>query len=304
MSTLTKVLIVLLSVASIFLCGIVATYVANADNFKEKYEAANTRLGRADADVTAANDEVNRLKASTEQDKGNLQAEIGRLKSELASVQGELTQAENKRDQLQNSVDQLTSQVEAQGVTNAKWQDMLKAAEAELMKVNAELTKLGSQNKQVTAAILEKMAIITQLEAQAQELTKENEKLQAALVQVWRNYNKTVGRSPTITDTIPGMGKAQPQLPAPRVEPVSPEIRELGLKGVVSQVDLKNSLAEISIGAADGVKDKMKFYATRGDAFICEILILDVYAERAVGFLERVQSPPKAGDSVSTSLGS
>jgi septal ring factor EnvC (AmiA/AmiB activator) len=293
-----------LSVASIFLCGIVATYVANADNFKEKYEAANTRLGRADADVTAANDEVNRLKASTEQDKGNLQAEIGRLKSELASVQGELTQAENKRDQLQNSVDQLTSQVEAQGVTNAKWQDMLKAAEAELMKVNAELTKLGSQNKQVTAAILEKMAIITQLEAQAQELTKENEKLQAALVQVWRNYNKTVGRSPTITDTIPGMGKAQPQLPAPRVEPVSPEIRELGLKGVVSQVDLKNSLAEISIGAADGVKDKMKFYATRGDAFICEILILDVYAERAVGFLERVQSPPKAGDSVSTSLGS
>jgi hypothetical protein len=48
----------------------------------------------------------------------------------------------------------------------------------------------------------------------------------------------------------------------------------------------------------------MKFYATRGDSFICEILILDVYAERAVGFLERVQTPPKSGDSISTSIGS
>ena len=72
----------------------------------------------------------------------------------------------------------------------------------------------------------------------------------------------------------------------------------------MTQVDLKNSLAVISIGAADGVKEKMRFYVTRGDAFICEILILDVDAERAVGFLERVQTPPKVRDSVSSNIGS
>ena len=35
MSTLTKVLIVLLTISSIFLCGIVVTYVSNAHNYKK-----------------------------------------------------------------------------------------------------------------------------------------------------------------------------------------------------------------------------------------------------------------------------
>ncbi len=38
MSTLTKILIVLLSLFSIFLCGAVVTYVATATNFKNALE--------------------------------------------------------------------------------------------------------------------------------------------------------------------------------------------------------------------------------------------------------------------------
>ena len=37
LSTLTKVLVVLVSLISIFLCGIVVTYVANSSNYKELY---------------------------------------------------------------------------------------------------------------------------------------------------------------------------------------------------------------------------------------------------------------------------
>ena len=39
MSPLTKILIVLLTLSSIFLCGIVVTYVGNADNYKEQYKS-------------------------------------------------------------------------------------------------------------------------------------------------------------------------------------------------------------------------------------------------------------------------
>ncbi|MCP4707366.1 MAG: hypothetical protein GY869_01970, partial [Planctomycetes bacterium] len=38
MSPLTKVMALLVSVLSIFLCGVVVVYVANVDNFKQKYE--------------------------------------------------------------------------------------------------------------------------------------------------------------------------------------------------------------------------------------------------------------------------
>jgi hypothetical protein len=85
------------------------------------------------------------------------------------------------------------------------------------------------------------------------------------------------------------------------VVPVS-ATKDLELKGRVTAVDPKNSMAQISIGAADGVKESMKFHVTRGDQFVCDILILDVDAEKAVGILELVQQPPKVGDNVSTSL--
>lgn len=308
MSTLTKVLIVLLTVSSIFLCGTVATYVGSANNYKEMYETANGQLRKAKADVTTMNDEVNQVKSSTEQSKAALQAKIGSLESELITVKGELDQAQNKRDQLLNDVDQLTSRLEALAVTNDKWHVMLQNAQTELTKVNAELTKERSQNKEVTTAILEKMAIIAQLEDQTEELIKEKEQLQSKLVQVLRQFGKTVEKPAPVTTATTMMSavadKAQSRLPGPSLEPVGAQVKEIGLKGMITQVDLKNSLAEISIGAADGVKEKMKFYATRGDSFICEILILDVYAERAVGFIERVQTPPKSGDSISTSIGS
>ncbi len=41
---------------------------------------------------------------------------------------------------------------------------------------------------------------------------------------------------------------------------------------------------------------------TRGDEFICNILIIDVDAEEAVGVLELIQKQPKAGDNISTNL--
>jgi len=303
-STLTKVLIVLLTVSSIFLCGIVVTYVASANDYREKWETADRGLRKARTDVSAANAEANQVKTSTEQAKATLQAKIGSLESDLITVRGELDQAQNRRDQLLNDVDQLTSRLEALAVTNDKWHTMLQNAQTELIKVNAELTKEGSQNKEITTAILEKMAIIAQLEDQAKQLIKEKEQLQVKLVQVLRQFGKTVGRSTPVTTSASIRDKAQPRLPAPSQASVGTQVKEIGLKGVITQVDLKNSLAEISIGAADGVKEKMKFYTTRGDSFICEILILDVYAERAVGFLERVQTPPKSGDSISTSIGS
>jgi hypothetical protein len=81
--------------------------------------------------------------------------------------------------------------------------------------------------------------------------------------------------------------------------------RKIGLKGLVTAVDLKNKMASISIGTADGVKEGMKFHVTRADKFICDILIIDTDAEEAVGALELLdlaREQPKAGDTVTTNL--
>jgi len=302
-STLTKFLVVLLTVASIFLCGIVATYVANAQDWKDKYDKRNNEVQTARTDATKANEDFNKLKDDTDRLKTQLNAAIADLQSKLSDLEAKLNQSEREKSELLTKVNGWTSVVQDFQQTNDKQQSLLTNTQYELRNVQAELIKEKSQNKEITTAILEKMAIISQLEEQSKQLVKEKSLLQAKWEQVLRQYGKTVSTSPPLAvDAIPDKAQATaPALPAPTA--VGTAVKEIGLKGVITQVDLKNSLAEISIGAADGVKEKMKFYVTRGDSFICNILILDVDAERAVGFIELVQSPPKVGDKVSTNIG-
>ena len=61
-------------------------------------------------------------------------------------------------------------------------------------------------------------------------------------------------------------------------------------------------MAELSIGSADGVKEGMVFYTSRGDEFICEILIIHIDTEKSVGVIQRIAQQPKVGDNVSTNL--
>ncbi|MBN2136525.1 MAG: hypothetical protein JW720_01840 [Sedimentisphaerales bacterium] len=302
MSTLTKVLIILLTVSSIFLCGIVATYVAQADNYKKLYDSGQAKVRSAQNDARQANDQFNKLKETTQQEKAALQAKIGVIESEMITLKNDLRTLEVEKNQAINAMENANSLSKGLQETTDNLQTLFQNKETELVKVASELTKERNQNKEVTAAILEKMAIIAQLEEQLNQLQKEKENLQAKLVQVVRQYGKTMAKPtpsvPTVNDNVE---VASP--PTPSKSATVAKTRDIGLKGLITQVDLKNSLAMISVGAADGVKDDMRFYVTRGDAFICELLILDVDAERAVGFLERVQSPPKSGDNVSTNIG-
>ena len=79
MSTLTKVLIVLLTVFSIFLCGIVVTYVANADNQSEIASRYRQQLNSAERVKDDAVSDMEATKAAAQQAQENLQDQIKEL---------------------------------------------------------------------------------------------------------------------------------------------------------------------------------------------------------------------------------
>jgi hypothetical protein len=110
------------------------------------------------------------------------------------------------------------------------------------------------------------------------------------------------------TKEAPGKAIAEPT-PVTAVQDavrLTPPTKDIDLNGSITEVDLKNLLAEVSIGAANGVKEGMRFHLTRGDKFICDIVILDVWPEKAVGWLELLQDQPQdqpqVNDRVSTNL--
>ena len=123
---------------------------------------------------------------------------------------------------------------------------------------------------------------------QPMQLLEEKTALQSGLNQSMQRTGKIITAPPITTTT----DRAQ----------VAPPAVDIGLKGRINAVNLETNLAEISIGAANGVKQGMRFHAIRGDKFICDIVIFEVDPDKAIGKLELIQETPKAGDIVSTNL--
>jgi hypothetical protein len=98
--------------------------------------------------------------------------------------------------------------------------------------------------------------------------------------------------------------EAQPVTPqpGPTARESSQTRQEKTLTGKITNVDTEESMAEISLGSADGVKDGMIFYVIRDDEFVCELHIIDVEPETAVGAIERMQYQPKSGDKATNTL--
>lgn len=290
MSTLTKILIVLLTLSSIFLCGIVVTYVANADNYRQKYNDIRTDKDSLSKKAKSLTKQVNEKIEQKKLLEDKLSSEIASLKVEIGKLQADLDNAEREKAVLLQKVNNWTSIVQDFRETNDNQGRLLEETLDQLKKVQAEQIKDHKELNETTAALVEKMAIIETLEARAKRLIEEKTELQNRLDRFLQPLGKVAAVPVPIT---PEKAVARPAEPA---------VEDIALQGLVTAVDLKNSMASISIGTADGVKEGMKFHVIRGDEFICDILIIDIDAEEAVGILELVQKQPKVGDNVSTNL--
>jgi ABC-type transporter Mla subunit MlaD len=293
LSTLTKILILLLTVSSFILCGIVVTYVGTADNYRQKYDDLKADRDSLSKKVKSLNKQVNEKIDQAKQLEDKLNSEMAALRVEIGELQGQLKDAEREKASLLQKVNSWASIVEDFSQTNDKQGQLLKNTLEELNEVQSEQIKQRRQLDETTVALVERMAIIETLEAEKRRLLEEKTDLQSRLDEYLRPFGKAaVAAVPVTPDRV-------------RVRPAPmpiPAVKDIGLEGLVTAVDMKNSIAGISLGKVDGVKEGMKFHVTRGEEFLCDIVIIDVDAEEAVGVLDLVQQQPRIGDNVSTGL--
>ena len=292
MSTLTKVLIVLLTIASIFLCGIVVTYVSNANNYRQMYnDLKNAKLAAEENEKNAKKQLILAIEEAGKQEQ-LLRENIKTLETQVGNLQTALTDAQRKASEAiaqQNNWRDINTKFLA---TNDELRKLLEEKLAQLKDVDAKRIQGDKQLKETTATLIEKMAIIDDLQKQTNLLLEEKTDLQNKL----GNFLQPTGQAVAPPVSVTAL-KETARVAVPAVD--------IGLNGLVTKVGMENSLAQISIGAANGVKQNMKFHVTRADKFICDILILDVEPEKAIGTLELMdvtKEQPKAGDNVSTNL--
>lgn len=289
MSNLTKVFIVLLTISSIFLCGIVVTYVANADNYKDKYSKLVSDRDALEQTKESLTNQLNEKTQQKDDLEKSLNTQIASMKTKVDELTVKLNTVDREKAELLTQVNNMQSVTKAFTESTEKQTQTLNSALEEVKQLKAEQIKLTKELEETSMALTEKVAIIGTLETEKRRLTEEKADLQTRYDKLLQGSTRVAASAPV----TPERGSATAS------QPVSPTN---ALKAQIVEIDAKNTLATISIGSADGVRDGMKFHVTRGDNFICDILIIDVDTDKAVGVLELVQQPPKVGDTASTSL--
>ena len=290
MSTLTKVLIVLQTVFSVFLCGIVITDEGNADNFKEKFDTANRGLQSARRVADQAEKDLEEYKALKDKEFAEAGKQIQALNVQIKALEAQVNDALLAKRQAEAEAANMASAAKASNDTAMAQTELFKTAQAQLTSAQQEQVKQKKVLQETDLLLIDKMAIIATQDQKIKRLTEEKLEIQEKLEQYLAQYGKMAGPTRPATQVSATARQARPIM------------QDIGLKGLVTGVDIPNSLAEISVGMADGVKKEMTFKVTRGDKFVCNILVVDVDAEKAVGDLQLVQLPPRVGDKVSTNL--
>lgn len=293
MSTLTKVLIVLLTIASIFLCGIVVTYVASADNYKEMYDQRASSERRARQQKDQITEEWNTEKANMDQERTNLNNQIAGLQEQIRTLNGQVADLTAQNVEAQRRKENYESLLAAHAKTGELHAQLQKKAQDEQVALEAEKTRLEDQLEDVTKALRETQAIVMQQKADLKGLVEEKTALQNKLDEFLKQYGKVTAQAAPVTVLR-------------EAAQIAPAATDIGLKGSLTEVDLKNNIATLSIGSAAGVKPNMRFHITRNSKFVCDVVILDVEPDESVGWLELVQAgaqdKPITGDGVSTNL--
>jgi cell shape-determining protein MreC len=290
LSNLTKILIVLLTISSIFLCGIVVTYVAWSDDYRKKYNDVSSRNDALNENVESLTKQLNDKTKEKDELEKTLKNQLAAIKTDADKMKAELSTVEREKAELLERVNSWASITKDFQETTEKHTQTLNAALEEIKQLKTEQIKLSKELEQTSQTLVERMAVLESVESEKRRLTEQKADLEGRLDKLLQIGGKEAVVSPPVT---PEKGVALP---------ARPTTEAIDLKGQVTEVDMKSSLATISLGAADGVREGMKFHVTRGDAFICDILIVDVDTEKAVGVLELVQQAPKVGDNASTNL--
>lgn len=287
MSVLTKVLIVLLSFFSLFLCGMVVTYVSTAENFKVKYneqKTLNVDLEQQRISVERLLKEQNNL---TKDKIAAYEGDLQKLREENVQLELEKRNAERTSLSHQSRADSWQGLVDSFSKTIANLEETLKNTQTQLDKARQNGIKDQKELSEITASLYEKIVQLEALDAKSKRFLEQKQELENKLTKMTSTPAEPVTATP-VTQEKTNIVAAGP-LPS-----------SVDLKGLITE--LNESMATLSLGTADGVKKDMVFHVTRGDSFVCDIVITSIDINKSAGVVELKQREPQVGDTASTKL--
>jgi len=286
LSTLTKILVVLLSLLSIFLCGMMVTFVGSSKNYKSLYDE-QTQLARyTQAELVKKDEFFNAQAGKYKEAEAALQQNILSLEAEKNKLVADLRKAERLSIQYQEQADSW------KGVMTG-FEQSVRSLQASLQQTQQQLDTARSQGiedrkelNQITADLYAKIVQLQSLEAERRRLLEQKTDLE-----------KQLG---SLGTAVPVPSRPVTPQPGVATPAATSTVAAPDIKGTVMGVS--ESLVHLSIGSADGVRENMLLHVTRGDEFHCDLMVTNVDINQSAGVLQLVKQRPQIGDTASTQL--
>jgi hypothetical protein len=277
LSTLTKILAVLLSLFAIFLCGLMVSYVGSANNYKALWESEKLARDTIQAENLSLADRYKEQVIKTEELETKKNLEIQTLQDRLNQLTVNLQQAERLKQEYQSRADSWKGVMTGFEQSVSSMIESLKQTRDQLESSRSDNLKIQKELDQKTASLYEKLVELQRLEAERRRILEQKTDLE-------KNMTQPAG---AVTQ-VPSQAKPTPTVAATEIN------------GLISEIN--DSLVTLSVGTADGVGKGMVFHITRGSEFLCDVVVTDVDVNKCAGVLEMIQQRPKVGDTAATKL--
>lgn len=287
MSTLTKLLVVLVGLVGIFLCGAVTAFVIRTDNWKAAYDeqvdiataaqvqayAADEAMKQAISRYELLNKQLQESVAMLEKEKSDLMqryvmAEQARVQSESAGVT-----AVSTMDSLRQTVDNMYSTQNAvQTKLDTAMQEMI-AAQTRVTALTRQLNGTQAERDQLLSLKRRNEEKIYELENEIVRINQQSQGTRVAGRAVETNQDSVTSVTPAATGGVPIRGQI---------------------------IEISNGLAAISVGSSSGVQENMRFNVIRGGKYLGDIVVTMVEPTQAGGRLDRQLDTIVVGDYITT----
>lgn len=287
MSFFTKILIVLLSLFSLWLCASVATYVGTVNNYRVMYDEQKSLNNSLVSENTSLKRRFNEKMAMTKELEAKLNDRIQLLEDEKSKLDVELKNARRTSLEYQGRVNSWAGVLTSFEKTIANLEQSLNLTQEQLNNAHAGNIQDRKELNEITASLYEKIVQMQALEADRRRLLEAKLSLEEQINRLSGPDAEAVSFEPV----TPQRGLARPAAPVPG---------RVALQGLITEVS--KSLVSISLGSEDGVKKNMVLQVYRGNEFICNLVVTNVDTSKSAGVLELVQQNPIVGDYVTTRL--
>jgi hypothetical protein len=263
----------------------VVAFVGNTENYRTAYEEQRNLNTVLQADMATKDEQYNTQVKKCSELETKLQQQLQTMEAESNRLASDLRKAERLAQQYQSQADSWKGVLTGFEQSVRNLQASLSETQAQLDQARTAGIKDQKELNQITADLYEKIVQLQSLEAERRRLLEQKKELEEQIAS-----GGVTARE--VRPVTPQRGSAAP---VAATVPTGTDI-----KGLV--VDVEQNLVTLSIGSADGVREKMVFHITRGTQFLCDVVITNVDINQSAGILDLMVQRPQVGDTASTDL--